>query len=422
MKKHVLLAGVLLLTAISFGQKKEIKKAEKQIKAKEYSEAMASLDAAEGLLASADDELKTQFYLTKSKALMEGAGSDNNKLILASEALATAKKIGENGKLASKIEDGYNTLKSTLEIKAGEDYKAKRYEMAAEKFNTAYNVSPSDTLFLFNAALASKTAEDMDNAEIYFQKLTDLNYTGIQKQWIATNKETGKEDPFSTKVQRDLMVKSGSHVKPSEKIMESKRELILLSLAQISADKGNSEKAIALINEVRANNPTDKILIQAEADMVYKLDDMERYNELMQELIALDPTNPDLYNNLGVANAKLGLNDKAIGYYKKAIELKPENPGAKINIAVLILGGEAELNEKMNALGTSNADYAKYDEYKAQKNDLYIEAVPYLESALEYRADNIEIVRTLMGIYSQLGEDEKFKAMKLRLQEMEGGQ
>ena len=89
---------------------------------------------------------------------------------------------------------------------------------------------------------------------------------------------------------------------------------------------------------------------------------------------------------------------------------------------MLILGGEAELNEKMNALGTSNADYAKYDEYKAQKNDLYIEAVPYLESALEYRADNIEIVRTLMGIYSQLGEDEKFKAMKLRLQEMEGGQ
>jgi tetratricopeptide (TPR) repeat protein len=161
-------------------------------------------------------------------------------------------------------------------------------------------------------------------------------------------------------------------------------------------------------------------LIQVEADMVYKNGNMERYNELMQEMIAISPDNPDLYNNLGVANAKLGLKEKAIEYYRKAIELKPDNPGAKINVAVLILADEARLNEEMNALGTSRADYDRYDELKEQKNELYKEAAPYLESALNSRPDNVEIVRTLMGIYSQLGEDDKFKAMKTRLQEMEG--
>ena len=422
MKKHVLLAGVLLLAAISFGQKKEIKKAEKQIKSGEYTEAMASLDAAEGLLASADDELKTQFYLARGSALMQSAGTDLGKLKMASEALAKAKEFGKDGKLSSKVEKSYITLKGNLESSAGLDYRAKRYESAAEKFYTAYALSPQDTLFLFNAALASKIAEDYDNAGNYFNQLADIGYTGMQKQFVATNKDTGMEEPFVTKVQRDIMVKGGTHVKPEEKMTESKRELILLSLAQISSENGDDVKAIEYINMVRADKPTDMNLIQVEADMVYKQGNMERYNELMQELIALDPSNPDLYNNLGVASAKLGLKDEAIAYYNKAISLNPNNAGAKINIAVLILGGEAELNEKMNALGTSNADYAKYDEYKEQKNDLYRQAVPYLESALDSRADNIEIVRTLKGIYSQLGEDEKFKLMKDRLQKMEGGQ
>ena len=163
-------------------------------------------------------------------------------------------------------------------------------------------------------------------------------------------------------------------------------------------------------------------LIQVEADMVYKQGNIERYNDLMQEMIALDPSNPDLYNNLGVANAKLGLNDEAIKYYNKAIELRPENPGALINIAVLILSGEKEYNEKMNALGTSKADYARYDELKAEKIELYRSAVPYLESALKYRKDDVDIVRTLKGIYSQLGEDAKVKEMKMRLETLEGGQ
>jgi len=422
MKKHVILAGVLLLTAISFGQKKEIKKAEKQIKSGEFTEAMASLDAAEALLSNGDDELKTQFYLVKSDALIESAGTDTNKLKLASEALAKAKEMNPTGKMASRIKEHYDAIKSKLEDGAGKDYKAKRYKMAAEKFYTAYTVSPVDTLYLFNAALSSKIAEDYDTAAPYYQKLADLGYTGSEKQYVATDKATGSVEPFASKAQRDLMVKAGTHTNPAENTSDSKREIILLSLAQISMEKGDDVKAIELINEVRATNPTDITLIQVEADIVYKQGNIERYNELMQEMIAVDPNNPDLYNNLGVASAKLGLKEKAIEYYKKSIALKPDNTGAQINIAVLILGGEAELNEKMNALGTSNADYAKYDEYKEQKNDLYRQAVPYLESALNSGTDNIEVVRTLKGIYSQLGEDEKFKAMKSRLQEMEGGQ
>ena len=353
---------------------------------------------------------------------MGSAGKDLSKLKLASEAFNMAKEVDTEGENTRNITEQTEALKGVLESGAGADYKAKRFSNAAEKFYAAYTMSPKDTLFLFNASLASKLGEDFDTAEIYFQKLADIIYTGIQKQFVAVDKVTGKEEPFVSKANRDLMVKAGTHIKPGEKMTESKRELVLLSLAQIHMAKGDNDKALAIINEVRKDNPKDMTLIQVEADMVYKQGNMERYNELMQEMIAVDPTNPDLYNNLGVANAKLGLKEEAIKYYNKAIELNPENPGALINIAVLILDEEQDYNEKMNALGTSKADYARYDELKAEKVELYRTAAPYLETALKYREDDEDIVRTLKGIYSQLGDDAKFKEMKIKLETLEGGQ
>lgn len=422
MKKNVLLVAAFLVAAISFGQKKELKKAEKEIKSGNYTEAMALLDQAEGLIANADKDSKAKFYLLKANALVETAGADLGKLKMASESLNMAKDLGLTGKNAVGLNDGVEALKNKLENSASADYKSENYTSSAKKFYTAYTISPQDTLFLFNAALASKLGNDIDTSEEYYQKLSDIGYTGIQKQFVATNKETGKVDAFVSKVNRDLYVKAGTHTNPGEKTTESKSELILLSLAQISSEKGNDAKAIELINKARKANPKDMTLIQVEADMVYKQGDMQRYNDLMEEMIEISPNNPDLYNNMGVASAKLGLKDKAIEYYEKAIELNPENSGAKINIAVLILADEAKINEEMNALGTSRADYARYDELKEIKKNVYREALPYLESALQLRPDNIEIVRTLMGIYSQLGEDAKFKNTKARLQEMEGGQ
>ena len=42
-----------------------------------------------------------------------------------------------------------------------------------------------------------------------------------------------------------------------------------------------------------------------------------------------------------------------------------------------------------------------------------------LEKALELRASNIDAARTLMNIYSAIGETDKFKAMKVKVEEME---
>ena len=159
----------------------------------------------------------------------------------------------------------------------------------------------------------------------------------------------------------------------------------------------------------------------AEAEMYYKSEDMINYKKVINEVIKKDPTNPDLYYNLGVASAKNDEKEAALNYYTKAIELNPNYTEALINKAQLILDGESEIVKEMNALGTSNADYDKYDLLKERKNDLYREALPYLESASKLRPDSLDIVRTLKGIYGLLGMDEKENLMKA-IMEKNGGE
>ena len=74
----------------------------------------------------------------------------------------------------------------------------------------------------------------------------------------------------------------------------------------------------------------------------------------------------------------------------------------------------------MNSLGNSAADNRKYDELKEKRKKLYQDVVPHLETAVKQYDTNVELVRTLMNIYSQLGEDAKFKEMKAKLETLEG--
>ena len=155
----------------------------------------------------------------------------------------------------------------------------------------------------------------------------------------------------------------------------------------------------------------------AEAELYYTSGDMTNYKRIISELIKSDPNNSDLYYNLGVASANNGQKDEAMEYYSKAIEINPNYAEALINKAQLILDGEKVIIEEMNSLGTSNADYDRYDVLKEEKNKIYQEALPYLESASKLRPESMDIIKTLKGIYGLLGMDAKEKEMKTILEQ-----
>jgi Tfp pilus assembly protein PilF len=141
----------------------------------------------------------------------------------------------------------------------------------------------------------------------------------------------------------------------------------------------------------------------------------DKYKEIMEQIVAKDPTNATLYYNLGVTAFEMGDSDGAISYYEKALQYEPEMAEARLNIAAAILANEAKIVEEMNTLGMSKADTKKYDELAEKRKDVYRRALPYLETVMENDAENIEAIRTTMNIYYQLGENEKADALKAKL-------
>ena len=107
--------------------------------------------------------------------------------------------------------------------------------------------------------------------------------------------------------------------------------------------------------------------------------------------------------------------------YNKAIELDPTYVNAQMNMGALILDQEQNIIDEMNKLGSSAADDRKYDELKKDRTQLYLDAVPYLQSALDLDPVNIAAARTLMNIFSALDDTENFELMKAKVADIESG-
>ncbi len=406
MKKQVIIALALSVSAFSFGQKKELKTAEKAIKNNDFSVANSILDQAESMLADMDDKSKDKYYYLKGKALYaNGAGSDEDLDL----AIENFDKVENAYKV--EIGDVKQNLINTLLTNSNNQYQAAQYLEAVKGFEKLYKLIPSDTTYLYYAASSAITGKDFDSAAKNYETLLELGYTGIEKQYVATNVETGEVEPFP-KAQRDLFVKAGSHVKPTEKISESKRGEIVKNLAFIYLNNGESEKALTAVQAARKMDPTDSNLILSEANLHYKNGDKETYKNLIEEAIQLDPNNTDLIFNLGVVASDNGDLVKAKEYYTKVISLDPNNVNAQTNMAALILGEENALIEEMNGLGTSNKDNIRYDELKAQRTGIYNSAIPYLEAVLKVQPKNIEVAKTLLNIYGAIGDTTKEKGIK----------
>lgn len=422
MKKTVLIITALLVTVVSFSQKKELRNAAKEIKSGSFEQAKSTLASIEGLISSADEDQRAEFYLYKGQAYMGAAGSNEADLLTAAEAFKKVSQIEESTdkkNYSEQAEAEVQKLVVKLVNTAIEDQNANRYSSAYKKLYAGYTISKTDTTFLYFAAVSALNAKEYDKAMSYYEELLDLGYTGIEKEFIATNKETEEIESFSSEEERKIIMLTGKYVRPKVRWSESRRPTILKDLGAIYIDQGKIDEAKKIIADARQEDPNDVSLIHAEANIALKLEDMKTYNALMQEIVELDPVNPELFYNLGVSSFSIGELEKAKEYYKKAIELDPNYTNAKVNLAVVILDSENEIIEEMNSLGTSSADNKRYEVLKNKRDGLYRNAVPYLEEALQARENDVNIMRTLMNIYSILAEDAKFKEMKSRIEAIE---
>lgn len=410
MKK--LLLFILLFTFVfSFGQKKELRNANKFFNDGEYSSAIDLLNTSKDLFDTSDDKIKSEVNLLYGQIY-----TATEDFELAKNSFDLSKELGMN---EMSLTPEINKLETAIITSAIGDNETENFSEAAQKLKMVYDINPNiNQLYLYYAASSAVNAYDYNLALEYYLILQEIKYEGIEKKYFITEVSSGNEVEINSETEFNLLKRSSDYSGPREEETESKFPEIVKNIALIYKELGQNDKALAAIEAARSSNPDDVGLIITAANIYFELDNKEAFKLAMNEAIEKDPTNPILYYNLGVVSGELGEMDAAVSYYEKSIELDPNNENSYLNLVALILDGEQEIVNEMNSLGTSRADNLRYDELKNIREDLYRKCVPILKDLIAIN-NNVEAIRTLMNIYGTLGDNPGYVEMKNLLDQQE---
>lgn len=407
MKLYISLLATLVISFNALAQKKELKAIQKLVDEAAYTEALTSLGALSALIETAEPKYSAHYYylsgVSKQATKEFSAALDDFNLVKEIET------SGKSKKYTTLIDSGKAKFTEELVNHAIDLNSKDKFAEASDALYLAYTFDKEKNLdYLYFAASSAVNSNVYDKAMKYYQTLKSLGYTGVTKKFYATEVATGKEIEIDETTAK-IYAKSKDFTNIREQDTESRLPEIVKNIALIHLNQGDNDKAMTAVKDARKLSPKDVGLILTEADLYIKLGDEARFASLMAEAIEQDPNNAILYFNLGVVNANEGNREASIDYYKKAIELDPTYEPSYLNLASVILDGETTIVDQMNSLGTSNADNRKYDELKAKREALFLEAAPILEQLISINPSSVDAITTLKNIYGTIGETEKFK-------------
>ena len=433
--KNFIIVSTILISTSNFAQKDEVKSLKKIYVKTELSASDAESYKASStklsLIAAIDADVSAAVFfkalvpkieltaigVAATPAQVDGVLSPKKVADLVNginETLDFEKKSGKNV-FTDEIVKFSPLLKSQLVNYAVYLGDQKKYKESSEVLYSVYKLDSKDPEKLYYAANYAINGEDYNAALKYYQELKAIKYSGEGTVFFALNKEKNKEESFSSKQEREIYVKAGSHSTPRDEKIPSKRGEIYKNIALILVQNGKTNEAKTAISEARTENPEDITLVTTEADLYYKLGDMETYKILINRAIEKNPTDATLVFNLGVVSANTKQLKDAEKFYRRAIEIDPKYVDAYINLSEILLRGDEPIFAELNKLGTSDKDNKRYEVLSAQRKAIFNSIVPLLEKALEIKDGNVAAQKTLLSMYKVLEMTDKAKALKAKI-------
>lgn len=439
--KNLIIASALLIAVSAFAQKDELKTLKKiydkeEPSSKDVADYKAMIATAEPLVVNSNESDKVYFEFYKANIPFVQMNSEmlkpenkNNpeaatkffnvdniaKLAKASNTLMEFEKKAGKVVYTKEIQEDLVQFKPMLLNYAVALGNQKDFKGAASVLNSIYLLDKTDPEKLYYAASYAVNAQDYDTAIQYYNELIKLNYSGEGTAYWAKNVASGQDESFPTKADRDKFVSIKTHTNPHDEKIQSKRGEIYKNVALIYVQKGQIEEAKKAIVDARKSNPDDTSLMLTEANLYLDAKDFVTYKRIVSEILAKNPNNADLFYNLGVISYNNNEMADAEKYYNRAIEIDSKYANAYLNLAILKLEVEKPLIDKMNKLGTSAEDNKKYEILKKQREDVFRNAIPSLEKAVELAPNNEEASKTLLNVYKALEMTDKAKALKAKM-------
>lgn len=434
--KHIVLATTMMVTLSTFAQKDELKALKKiydkdEPKAADVIEYKSLIAKVEPLAIEESDKVYTGFYkamipvlefsaldksLTPMQMQMQMAKLVNAKTVseLAVGLNTTLDYEKKKGKkiYTDDINETITTFKPNLLNMAVALGNANKYKEASQVLYSIYQLDKKDVENLYYAASYAVNGKDYEAALDYYNQLKALNYSGEGITYVAKNLASGNEDSFKTKAERDNLVYLKTHSNPREEKTPSRRGEIYKNIALILVEEGKNDEAKTAISEARKLNPDDTSLITVEAELYFKIKDFVTYKKLINEALDKNPNDVNLIFNLGIVSTQTNNPTDAEKFYLRVIEIDPKYINAYINLAELKLSSDPAIVEEMNKLTTSDKDNKRYEVLKKNRTELFKNALPYYEKALELDGQNEIVKSNLLSVYNFLEMTDKYKELK----------
>ncbi len=420
MRTKLFILAAMCFTMVGFAQKDQIKTAEKALKGGDSMAAKTALESAAGAIAGADEKIQAQYHYLRGQVYADlakkGDASAFQQGVDSFRKVLDIEKASGKKKYTDEVEQRLAAITADLVNAAVEDNGNKKFKEAAEKLYMGYKISPQDTSYLYYAASSAVNGGHFDQALEYYNELQEVGYDGSGVVYKATNNETGQVEEMD-KIQRDLMVKSGTYKEPIDERTASKKAEIVKNIALIYTQLGQNDKAIAALAKARESNPNDVNLVLSEANIYYTMGDKDKFKSLMAEAAQMAPDNADLHYNIGVISMEQGNLEEARVAYRRTLEIDPKYTNAQLNLSTTYVNEGNGLIDEMNKLGNSKKDIDRYEELKKQKDDMFKEGATVLEDALKTSPDDQSILTQLKNIYGAMGDNENFMRIKKLLGE-----
>lgn len=206
------------------------------------------------------------------------------------------------------------------------------------------------------------------------------------------------------------------------------------------------DKQLDIINKAKAKFPRNKDLEIDELNYYIGQDKMEELMTKLEKAVTENPNNAEYRSNLGILNRNmaaekdgklppdaLGWIVKAESNLKKATELAPDNAAYIYNLSTVYVIKADFYGNMMNALGSSKADNAKYEEYQNLRMSSMREALVPLAKVEEILSGKLksktisttekdylmEALKDLRRLNAATNQPEKAKEYKVKIDDLE---
>ncbi len=268
------------------------------------------------------------------------------------------------------------------------------------------------TFILFNSAVEAYKKNDFETAYKTMSQVVEMNEfarkydpkTPIDTSaYIVTaySAEKTNNNETATKIYEKLVA------------IECRDPAVYQSLIRHYRDAKKNTEADALLAKALVKFPNNQEFKIEELNTMLVSGNSGAAVKKLEEAIASDPKNPELYYALGSTYDNLKDFDNAKKAYEKAIELKPNYFDVNYNLAALIYNQAIDYNKKMNDVPLD--DETNYNKYKTLRDDKFKEALPVFEKAYQLDPNDLNCKVALKEIYTRTNNNTKATEMQLLL-------